>query len=162
MPLKKEDIVFDKRATGYWCKLPYSGHPKGCVNFNKRVGCPPNSKFFGDLISAPFFLVAQEFDLSEQVEILNKKESNLEDKRAFCLDYYRGSFSKKIKEEAEAFLESRNQDLFLLERPEANGVDIFNTCKNVGILLERDPKRKFWKVILIGKKVNPDSIDNNK
>ena len=49
---------------------------------------------------------------------------------------------------------------FVIERPEANGIDIFNTCNNIGIFLDRNPKKIMWKIILIGKKLTRINQNN--
>jgi hypothetical protein len=159
LPLKEKDLVFDKNSIGPWCKLPYPGHPKGCVNFDKRIGCPPKSEFFQNIITAPFFLAAQKFVIASYSEKIKNKIPNWTDRQASCLKYYQKSVSKKIKEEAKTFIESKKQNLILIERPEANGIDIFNTCKNIGIFLDRNPKKIMWKIMLIGKKINKNQSE---
>ena len=50
----------------------------------------------------------------------------------------------------------------ILEIPEANGVDIFKTCKNLGIILDRNPQKIIWKVMIIGKPLTErNSIENS-
>lgn len=160
--LNKKDMVFDRRANGQWCKLPYPDHPKGCMNYNKKIGCPPKAKFFLDIVTNPFFLVTQKFDIAKHAQRMKKLHPNWTNRQARCVLYWQGSLRKKIREEAKEFIDSQNKDLMILEIPEANGVDIFKTCKNLGIILDRNPQKIIWKVMIIGKPLTErNSIENS-
>jgi hypothetical protein len=153
IPLADGNIILDSRAKGQWCLLPYPRHPQGCPNFNKKKSCPPFSKPFEDLIAPPFLLVIQPFDIDAQAKRMKTIHPNWTDRQARCLLYWQKSERKRLKEEARKFTKSQENDCLLLESPEANGVDIFATCSKVGIILENNPKKTIWKVMIIGKKI---------
>lgn len=153
MLIKEEDIVFDSRSRGAWCKLPYPNHEKGCPNYGKKQKCPPFSKNLHELIVPPFFLVLRDFDLEDQTDRMKKLHPNWSDRQARCLLYWQGSLRRKLIEEARTFINSQKDKMVLLENPEANGVDVFKTCNAIGIILERNPKKNVRKVMLIGKKL---------
>lgn len=77
---------------------------------------------------------------------MKKLHPNWSDRQARCLLYWQGSVRKKLKEEARAFIDSQDKELILIETPKANGVNVFKTCENVNIILERNPKKLFGKL----------------
>jgi len=153
IPLHEKDIVLDPRARGPWCKLPYPGHSRGCPNYGKKKTCPPQSKPFIYLVRPPFFLVARPFNLWAQATRMKKLHPSWSDRQCRNLLYWQKSIIKKLRDEANVFIKSKGDDFILLEVPEANGVNVFKTCENVNILLERDPKKIVWKAMIIGKKI---------
>lgn len=153
----RENLVLNQNARGPWCNLSYLGHPKGCPNFGKKKTCPPFSKSFEDLLTPPFFLVADFLNLEAHAKRMKILHPNWTDRQARCLLYWQGSLRKKVRQEAEGFLKSQ-KGFFLLETPEASGVDVFNTCKKLDIFLERNPKKLVWKVMIIGKRKESEDI----
>ena len=151
MPLDKEDISLDKRARGEWCLLPYPNHPKGCPNYGKKQICPPFSKPFNEIVEPPFHIVIENFDLEAQAKKMKKRHPEWSDRQCRNLLYWQKGVVKKLKGEAREFIKSQKDDLVLLEVPEANGVHVFDTCKNVGVVLEREPKI-VRKIMIIGKR----------
>jgi len=104
------------------------------------------------LVEPPLFIVVQNFDLEAHVKRMKERHPEWTDKQCQNLLYWQKSVVKKLKEKATAFLESQSDDLILLEVPEANGVDLFKTCENIGIFLERNPKKIVRKMMIIGKR----------
>jgi hypothetical protein len=43
----KPIISYDLREV---CLMPYHNHPKGCPNWNKKEGCPPQAEKIEDII----------------------------------------------------------------------------------------------------------------
>lgn len=153
LPIEQEKIVLDDRARGPWCNLPYQNHPKGCPNYEKKIVCPPFSRPFHELVVQPFYLVVTTFDLEAHAIRMKSLHPTWSDKQARCLLYWQNSVRRKLLAEANAFIKGQNSaNLFLLEIPEANGVNVFKTCKAVGIKIERNPKKIVRKVMLIGTK----------
>jgi len=150
--IDKNDLVLDRRAMGPWCRLPYPNHPKGCPNYDKKKACPPHSIFFNNIVEPPFFLVIHTFDLEAQSMRMKKRHPEWSDRQSRNLLYWQKGVMKKLKEEAKAFIESYDGDLLLVEIPEANGVHVFKTCENVGIILDRNPRKIVRKIMIIGKR----------
>lgn len=156
--IDEKEIVLDSRAMGIWCQLPYPNHPKGCPNYGKRITCPPFSEHFKNIVDQPFFLVIQNFDLESHAKRMKKHHPEWSDRQCRNLLYWQKKVVKQLKEEAKKFIDSQDDDLDLLETPEANGVDVFKTCKNIGIILKRNPKKIVWKVMIIGRKIDNNSL----
>ena len=147
----KDQIVLDPRAMGPWCRLPYPNHPKGCPNYGKKQSCPPFSKPFFEIIEPPFHIVIVCFELETHAQKMKIKHPEWSDRQCRNLLYWQKSVVKKLKREANEFIKSQKDDLVLLEVPEANGVHVFDTCNNVGVTLEREPKI-VRKIMIIGKR----------
>lgn len=154
LPLREVDVVIDSRAMGTWCQLSYQNHPKGCPNYAKRKTCPPFSKPLNDLVESPFYLVIQNFDIEAQAKRMKERHPNWTEKQSRNCLYWQRGLMKKLRKEAEEFVDRQDNDLMLLEIPEANGVDLFNTCKNLGIILERRPRKTIRKMMVIGKRLH--------
>lgn len=150
----KEVIIQDLKkivttnCTDKWCKLPYPNHKKGCPNYGKKE-CPPKASFFENIISPPFKLIAVRFDLEEHAKKMKEKHPDWSDKKARCLLYWQKGVDKKLKQECEKIADNN----IILYRPEAHGVNLFATCKNIGLVLEKNPKKYVWKMAIIGKKI---------
>jgi len=147
-----QNIIWDEH-TSDWCRLPYPRHPKGCPNYGKKEGCPPQAKKVWSIIKAPYFLVGVCFNLKEHVQRMKRKHREWSDAQARCLLYWQPKVNKKLRHVAERF-SSQIPNSIVLYTPEANGVHVFKTCKEIGIVLERNPQNFVWKIALIGIAVN--------
>ena len=49
MPWARVAPVVDNTVRAL-CVRPYPGHPNGCPNFDKKVGCPPGAQHIDDII----------------------------------------------------------------------------------------------------------------
>lgn len=52
------------------CVKQYYNHPKGCPNFNKKNGCPPNAKYFEDVydLNKPIYAICNIFQFNKHIE----------------------------------------------------------------------------------------------
>ena len=151
-PIDPDKIVIDERAwNGFWCTLPYPNHKNGCPNYGKKQRCPPYAKKFHDIIKEPFFLVIQEFDIQTHVQKMKKKHPKWTDRQCRNVLYWQKGVVKKLKENSFELANRMGEKYIVLEVPEANGVNVFKTCLNVGIELETFPQNIIRKVMIIGK-----------
>jgi len=142
------NVVMDLRARS-WCKLPYPNHPRGCPNHGKKAGCPPKAPIFTDVAKPPFILVGVKFNLAEWAERMKQKHPKWSDRQARCCLYWQGKVRKRLREVCKgvAWVFGRNM---IVSVPEAMGVHVFETCKTIGIELERNPKTYVWKIAILG------------
>lgn len=146
LPLKKVVVNYNARS---WCKLPYPNHPKGCPNYNKLNTCPPKSPLFESIAKPPYIIVAVKFNLKEHIKKMKSKHPDWSNKRLKCVLYWQKKVDKYLKEISEKTA-SKIKNSIIIYRPEAYGVDMFKTCKKIGITLEKDPKEFIWKMSIIG------------
>lgn len=146
--IKLPRVIYDKRAwDGTWCKLPYPGHPKGCLNFPK---CPQSHIDFQDTskIWTHWYAVIEEFDLEAQALEMLREHPLWSERQCRNLLYWQKGVMKRLREKALA--DWRPGDV-ILEIPEATGVNVFETMAEVGIHLQRNNIRVVKKIMLIGK-----------
>lgn len=156
LEISKEDVIFDERAmNGEWCKLLYPNHPRGCPNYGKRKSCPPFTQKFTEIIQEPFYLVIEEFDIISHSKKMKKRHPNWTERQCRNLLYWQKGVVKKLKIQAYDLAKSLGKEFIVLEVPEANGVDVFKTCKNIGIELQTYPQEIIRKIMIVGKeKIN--------
>jgi len=142
------DVVIDNHSRA-WCKLAYPGHPNGCPNFGKRAGCPPHSLLFEQLVRPPFTLVAVKFNLEEHAKRMKEKHPAWSDRQARCVLYWQAGVDKRLREACEKTA-SEIPNSLIIYKPEAAGVHVFETCRKIGLVLERNPHKILWKVAIIG------------
>lgn len=163
-----QSVVMDLRARE-WCKLPYGelphektekvkySHPKGCPNYGKKKGCPPQAPLFTEVVEPPFLLVAVKFDLGAWARRMKDKYPDWSDKQARCCLYWQGKVRKKLREACVRIALDFDHNM-ILYNPEAMGVHVFATCHAVGLTLERNPQNIVYKIAIIGRKKNePES-----
>jgi predicted metal-binding protein len=154
--LNQKDIVLDNRANnGFWCTLPYPNHKSGCPNYGKKKTCPPFTQSFQNIIQGPYFLVIQEFDIQAHSKKMRLKHPHWSEKQCRNLLYWQKGLNKKLKDKSYELANKMGDDFIVLEIPEANGVDVFKTCQNMNIELQRYPQDMIRKVMIVGKKYLP-------
>jgi len=148
------NIVIDERARdGTWCRLPYPNHRRGCPNFGKKDKCPPRAPRFEDIVRAPYWLVAQSFDLKAHAERMKRKHPHWSERQARCVLYWQGTVNKALREWASLLWKELGDDYMVVKIPEANGVNLFATCAKIGIHLKRNPDL-VWKMMIVARKNN--------
>ncbi len=146
------------------CTTPYYNHPKGCPNFDKRSICPPQAplidKFFD--LNKKILAVCIHFNLVLHVEKMRDTHSDWSQRQLECCLYWQGTVRKQLKQEIEYNL--RRNPLFdsvvlvSTDCPEAMGVDVTATMKEVGIILEWPPRKIVRKIAFIGSKQQPKHL----
>ena len=156
MIVQLKEIVMGNTAE--WCLQPYPDHKKGCPNYGKREGCPPLAPLATDLIRDPYYLVYQKFDLAAQEKRLLEKHPNWSKRQARCCLYWQRGFVKGLLIEAWEFLIQKvyetNECYECVENPEGAGIDLFKTCEQAGIHLERDylHQQFVYKMVIVARR----------
>jgi len=140
--------VIDNSVIGL-CSKPYPLHPKGCPNFNKRQDCPPKAPLWENYIDSNYsvFAIITEFDFMSHKNKMQSKHPEWSKRQVECCLYWQGTARKHLKEEIAQFNKTHpNYTVFIT--PEAMGVNITETMKNVGIELEWPPNNIVYKIAL--------------
>jgi len=142
------------------CIRPYYNHPKGCPNYGKKPGCPPQAPMLGGVLdlAEPVFAVWAEFDLAAHRKKMLKKHPLWSKRQADCCLYWQGTLLKELRHVVANFCTMR-----LLFRicdkieavfcPEAMGVNVTATMAGAGVNLEWPPENTVRKVALVGTSV---------
>ena len=114
---------------------------------------------FDEIAEPPFYLIIQEFDLDAHAKRMRERHPEWTDE--MCRDrlHWKDQLDRKTKEEAQQFY--RNElpfsDGLVLERPEANGVDLFATCKAHSINwsfqnTEKNPRKTVRRMVIVARR----------
>lgn len=137
------------------CYRPYPNHPKGCPNYGKRGFCPPKCPQIEDWfdILEGFWVVWIIFDFATHRRNMRRKHPDWSQRQIDCCLYWQGTANKMLREEVadmEYYLEGRGGDWHVTFCPEAMGVNVTATMKNLGVKLEWPPETVVYKVAIIG------------
>jgi len=150
MPWKKVKLVVEPKVRAL-CVHPYPNHPKGCPNFNKKRGCPPKVRLVGvhlDL-DKDTYVVWNDFDLKAHVDKMRAKYPKWTDRQVECCLYWQPRARKQLKAIVAEF-----EDLFpglrVIHTPEAQGVNLTETMRLVGVELEWPPKNVARQIVVAG------------
>ena len=143
-------VVVDKGVRAL-CVKAYAGHAKGCPNFNEKPGCPPQAPMIEDVLdlSQPVFAIWNFFDMAGHVAKMKAKHPDWSDRQLRCCLYWQAGARKKLKETIRAFLREQGR-LKVVGCPEACGVNVTETMKSAGIILEWPPVSIAYQVVLAG------------
>lgn len=135
------------------CLRPYPNHKNGCPNYGKKKGCPPGVPMFDSVcyVSKPTYAIYNVFDFRGHVERMKVKHSNWSQRQIECCLYWQGAARKKLEERIEIFkrLTIRGR-YFITTVPEAMGVNVTETMKNVGVELEWPPVNVAYQIAMAG------------
>lgn len=148
-----EKIVIDYSVREL-CYRPYQNHPKGCPNFGKRPTCPPRCLKLENAFDVPkgFWVVWVDFDFAIYRRNMKRKHPNWSQRQIDCCLYWQGGVKKKLKEavvDLMYYLDGRG-DWYATDCPEAFGVNVTETMKTLGVILEWPPENIVYKIAIIG------------
>lgn len=133
------------------CVKPYYNHPKGCPNFNKKNGCPPSAKYFENVydLSKPVYAICNIFQFKKHIEKMKVNQPTWSEHQLKCVLYWQGSARKNLKNHIIKFMKE-NRGYSVETCPEAMGVNLTETMKNAGIILEWPPVNVTYQIALAG------------
>lgn len=146
------------RPYGLDSKTGRYSHPKGCPNFGKRPLCPPKCPHIEDMFDIPqgFWVICVEFDFATYVNRMAERHPDWSQRQKECCLYWQRTANKMLHEavaDVEYYLEGTG-NWKTTYCPEAMGVNVTATMKNLGVVLEWPPKNIVRKVALIGQRKN--------
>ena len=133
------------------CVHPYPGHPRGCPNYGRKPGCPPNTRLLSEVydLTRPCWLILNAFNLGAHVRRMKRKHPEWSDRQLVCCLYWQGTARKQLEAEIKRqldFLEGVR-----VERcPEAMGLNVTATLAKLGIVLEWPPRKVAHQVAFAG------------
>lgn len=143
------------------CPKRYPGHPKGCPNYGKKPGCPPQAPLLGDLLDLgrPIWCVWNAFDFGAHVERMKAKHPEWSARQLACCLYWQGAARKQLQEGIDYLLARVPPTANLVVKcPEACGVNVMATMKKLGVELEWPPKTVAYQVALVGTPVGQAAL----
>jgi len=145
-----EAKVLSYKQTHLLCIKPYQDHPRGCPNYGRKQGCPGVLKeYFPEVYDSEVEVCALEFDFGDYLEMMAEKHPDWTDRQLRCPLYWQGHLRKEF------IVAQRNIPwgyTHFLTTPEAYGIDVTATCKEVEIELEWPPMKHSYMVGLYVKR----------
>ena len=160
MQIKTKNISIDYSVRNL-CRTPYPNHPKGCPNYGRKTLCPPKAALFEDVFVYPgeFWIVWIEFDFAAHCQKMRQKHPHWSQRQIECCLYWQNTANHMLKNEVEVLL-GRMDDLQwqVTYCPEAMGVNVIETMRQLDIELEWPPVNIVRKIAVIGKKSQADPV----
>lgn len=142
-------IPFEKKVQSY-CKIRSKSYPKGCPNYGKKEGCPPNQLLINKVLdfSKPIYIIYTEFDIGGFAKKMLEKHPTWTEKQTYCCRYWQPKARKfQRSEESKAVKELGLTKI--VNGPEACGVNVMELMKKIGVILEWPPK-KITRLVSLG------------
>jgi len=135
------------------CSRAYPNHPKGCPNFGKKPGCPPTLPRIDKLISMgnPMqkYVIFNRFHFKGHCDYMRARHPEWSQRQVECCLYWQGKARKMLREKISAFL-WKHPHYDIVTCPEGAGVNLTETMKKVGIILEWPPVHYTYQIVIAG------------
>lgn len=133
------------------CLRPYHNHPDGCPNYGIKKGCPPNIEMFDQIydISKDIFAIITVFDLAEHIKNKKIEHPDWTDFQLRNSRYWQGT-DKRIHKIAIAEFNKMYPEFTVTKDPEALGVSLIETLKQINIELQFPTVDKVYRTSLAG------------
>jgi len=150
MPVVRVTPVYTPAVRGL-CVKAYPNHPKGCPNFGKKAGCPPQAPqlpAFYDY-SREFYAIYNVFDFGSHVAKMKAAHPEWSQRQLDCCLYWQPTARKQLEAEIRAF-SAEHPGMDVNRCPEAMGLNVHETMRLTGLVLEWPPVTKAVQVALAG------------
>lgn len=145
------------------CLRPYGyngkqwSHPKGCPNFSRKDGCPPQAKLIIELLdfTKPIYAIWNVFDFESHCNRMRKLHPQWSQRQVECCLYWQPKARKQLQEKILEFrwrMKRTLRNIKILKCPEANGVNVTETMASINEILEWPPQSVTYQIVLAGEK----------
>lgn len=133
------------------CFKPYPDHSKGCPNYGKKKGCPPEAELFDHVydLDKPVYAIINKFDFKAHTDRMRQLHPEWSERQVRCCLYWQQGARNQLKEKIMYFFRE-HRGHHVEPCPEAMGVNITATLADVGIILEWPPETVAYQVALAG------------
>ncbi|OQB78726.1 MAG: hypothetical protein BWX88_05091 [Planctomycetes bacterium ADurb.Bin126] len=138
------------------CWKPYPGHPHGCPNFAQKRGCPPAAPLIETILdlTKPVVAIYNVFDLGAHRERMRAKHPDWTRRQLDCCLYWQPGARKALRAEVAAWITEQPLGMSgrfqIVATPEATGVNLTETMRSAGIVLEWPPNDFAYQIVLAG------------
>ena len=152
MPYSEVKLSIDYKMRAL-CFAPYPNHPKGCPNFGKKKGCPPQAPLVENYLdlSKPTYAIWNIYDFKSHTDKMRAKHPNWSKRQVDCCLYWQPTARNSLKEEILIF-KKEFPKLTIIKCPEAQGVNLTDTMKSIGHELEWPPETVTYQIAVAGEK----------
>lgn len=137
------------------CRKPYPLHKRGCPNFGKKPRCPPQAPLLQDTLdlNRPVWAVFNRFHLGAHVAAMREKHPDWSSRQLYCVLYWQPRARKQLRAILRQFVAEHQlpgQRIQVVGCPEAQGVNVTETMRRAGVILEWPPREYAYQVALCG------------
>lgn len=140
------------------CRRAYPLHPKGCPNWGKKAGCPPAAPLIEALLDLrrPVVAIYNAFDLGAHRERMRVLHPDWSGRQLDCCLYWQAGARKALRTEIGRWLAEQplGVSLRIVATPEANGVNLTETMRSAGIVVDWPPDQVAYQIVLAGAPAN--------
>jgi len=142
--------------TREWCKMRYLSYKKGCPMYGKRPSCPPQAPMVQDFIDLeqPHIFIYVTFDLMKHALDMLIKHPTWSKRQCRNCRYWQNGVTSQLQKEVRIYINKgallNSERMVYTVRPEAMGVNVLQTARNVGIPIETKPTKTVYKIALVG------------
>lgn len=138
IPIDGKNISYDRKFQSL-CRKPFQGHAKGCPNYGKKEGCPPNQPMIYELLdlSSYVYVIYTEFpvgEFAERMRINHPKWYGMP-REWYNPRRWHPVARKEHAEDVAEFFHSK-PECIVTGSPEANGVNLTETMKHIDVYLD--------------------------
>lgn len=150
-------VIHPMKSVHQLCTQPYYKHPKGCPNFNNKDKCPSDILHISEEYDCSdihmFFL---KFSFSEYIDQKKQIHPTWNFRQLYNQRHWQGHLRSQLNQYWES-IEDRYPEHELIENPEAQGVNIQETLKQINVEMEW-PSEEYipeyvYHVYLLGKRL---------
>lgn len=145
--------ILHMENTKKYCYLPYPNHPYGCPNcYGKCWGRGNDQVKIGSLmdLKKPYFLIYNEFNLEAHARRMKYSHPGWSYSQCKCVLYWQGTARKRLKARVEMSLwEITPKPNFVTYIPELYGVNLYKTCEEFGLILDKINEMKICRHIAL-------------
>ena len=102
-------------------------------------------------LDSPVFFITIKFDIASHTTKMKGAHPDWTNRQCRNLLYWQGSVRKELKNYTESLIALSDVKLAVTYIPEAMGVDVFGTCANLEIPIERNPQHYVHKIAMLGR-----------
>jgi len=150
LKINSKDIYFSENIQRL-CLKQGGSFPKGCPNYGKKKGCPPQpliDKIFD--LSKTIYMIYTEFKIGKFAERMGEKHPKWSEKMKHNSRYWQPRARKEHKKELEKFLEEHS-NMIINKVPEGHGVNVHKLfLRTTGKNLEWPPRKLTRLISLAG------------
>lgn len=159
MPIDYITPIMDETVRDL-CYEPYHNHPKGCPNYGERDTCPPKAILLTDYfdMTKPIMAVWAAYNLKMHREKAKAKHPGWSPRQLVNSRHWQNSVLARLRREVNynlgrSPLFDGSKNLVATYCPEAMGVNVTETMKNVGLILEWPPVNIVHKIAFVGDRI---------
>lgn len=129
-------IVYDTEIQCL-CTRPFYKHPRGCPNYNKKDGCPPNQLLINNVLDfeKDLYVIYTEFPVEKFAKRMKKRHLKWSQRQIYNPRLWQ-SHARKLQRIEEVKVMKENGLTKIILSPEAHGVNVTELMKNIGISLK--------------------------